>query len=393
MKLLWVTPKWTLPASDGARVASRQLIKSLVAKGVEIHYLALSHPEDTEDREVLIEDLGVKRAHFIKRNLPISLIEKIFFYGLSFLFTPSKPLTIASFSSSQIKKFCQKHFKSNQFDYVVADGLHSIVPLLSLDAKLIYRSHNVEYEIWKKAARETRFFLKKVFLLTQFYAMRSFERKVVHFVDHVFPISEEDRLKYTEYLKEDAKLMTLPLGLSFKKVQPTKSIDKICLLFLGRLDWAPNKDGLIWFLKEVWPHLSPQNFELIIVGSGNSDWVSTYSGLEGVSFYGFVEDLDSIYQKIDLSIIPIFYGSGTRIKLIEAVSKGIPILSTGMGAQGSSLMPGEEYTQAETSSQWVDALLKFDAQESRDRANKAFERLQREFAQEKLAQNFIQKLS
>ena len=393
MKLLWVTPKWTLPASDGARVASRQLIKSLVAEGVEIHYLALSHPEDKEIEEVLIEDLGVTTAHFIKRNLPSSLLEKIFFYGLSFLFTPSKPLTVASFSSSHIKKFCLKRFESNQYDFVVADGLHSIVPLLSLDAKLIYRSHNVEFEIWKKASQDARFLIKKIFLLTQYFAMKSFERKVIHYVDYVFPISDEDRLTYKEYLKEDSKLMTLPLGLTFKKIQLTKNVNKIRLLFLGRLDWPPNRDGLIWFLKEVWPQLSPKKFQLIIVGSGDSEWVKAYSECEGVIFHGFVENLDSIYENIDVSLIPIFYGSGTRIKVIEAVSRRIPIVSTRMGAQGSSLLPNEEFSQVETASEWVDTLSKFDLEASRDRANKAFKRLQKELAQENIAQNFLQKLS
>ena len=136
-----------------------------------------------------------------------------------------------------------------------------------------------------------------------------------------------------------------------------------------------------------------KKFQLIIVGSGDSEWVKAYSEWEGVIFHGFVENLDSIYENIDVSLIPIFYGSGTRIKVIEAVSRRIPIVSTRMGAQGSSLLPNEEFSQVETASEWVDTLSKFDLEASRDRANKAFKRLQKELAQENIAQNFLQKLS
>lgn len=393
MKILWVTPKWTLPAIDGARVASKQLISSLTAEGLSIDYLSLSHPGDKIDKVDLQNELGVEQVFSIRRSLPRSLLEKLFFYGLSFIFSPSTPLTTTSFYTNNIKKKSHDIVEKGGYDFIVADGLHAIIPFLSLESRLIYRSHNVEYEIWRKAAEDTKNIFKKVFLYIQFFAMKSFENQVVNHVDRIFPISEDDTNIYKNKFKAE-KFLTLPLGLEFDRLKrKNQHSSQIRYLFLGRLDWPPNRDGLIWLLENVWPSIDCSKQELVIAGSGDSNWVEKYQDMAGVKFLGFVDNLDHLYEEVDASLIPIFYGSGTRIKVIEAASKGVPIISTAMGTQGSGLIPNEDFLALETVDDWVSGLNNFDKSSAQALAESGFDRLKSELDKKNIAKKFIQKLS
>ena len=147
----------------------------------------------------------------------------------------------------------------------------------------------------------------------------------------------------------------------------------IKLLFLGKMDWAPNKDGLKWFLEEVWPYIDISRVELQIVGSGDSTWGAELFKAPGINFLGFVKDLNVVYSDCDFSIIPIRYGSGTRIKVIESISKCKPIISTAMGVQGSGLT---DYFNAESSEDWIQLINSLDKKRGLEMAHNAFIQLE-----------------
>lgn len=103
------------------------------------------------------------------------------------------------------------------------------------------------------------------------------------------------------------------------------------------------------------------------MGSGDSSWGSELFKASGIKFLGFVKDLEAVYAECDFSIIPIRYGSGTRIKVIESISKNVPIVSTVMGVQGSGLT---DYFKAETSEDWIRVINSLDIEKGKSMAQK-----------------------
>ncbi len=123
---------------------------------------------------------------------------------------------------------------------------------------------------------------------------------------------------------------------------------------------------LEWLLKEVWPTVVANRPSAVIkiVGTGNREWLKNYEHLKGVQIIGFVDSILDAYRDCHFTVVPIFYGSGTRIKVIESFAIGRRLISTKMGVQGAGL-DENDYNRAETKDEWIKTLstVKLDASE------------------------------
>lgn len=396
---LWLIPKWTLPATDGARVATDRLIKNMVKAGAIVDVMCLGNPDDSIDIKHMKNEWKVRDVFFKTRPLPSNTIGKLFFYGFKFITNPRCPLTMSSFNSYTVKDFVHNIAKNRSYDYLFLDGLHLGAVFMEKHkfkkpeyvSKVIYRAHNLETEIWKRAHKDTNNLLKKLLLIIQCHFVKEYETKIINSSDLVSPISVEDDQSIKELVPNTHNHITL-LGMDFSKPLSYTKKDKIHFLFIARLDWPPNKDGLKWLLENVWPKIDHNKFHLDIAGSGNRDWLKSYDNLKGLTLHGFVDDINDLYSKCDATVIPIFYGSGTRIKVVETYTKGRAMISTAMGAQGSSLEASLDYLQAESAQDWVDAINNFDLQKSKEQAISGANKLKIEFDEVKVANDLYSKL-
>jgi glycosyltransferase involved in cell wall biosynthesis len=364
-KVLWVIPKWTFPITDGARVATDRLIRNTIKDDLEVDVLCLGQENEIINKKEMIESWGIKKVDFVPRGLPQSRLAKMFYYGINFLSHPLTPITFSSFTDNSVRKGVNKIIENEKYDIAVLDGLHLAGPFYKNGTlaheniqKFVYRAHNIEKDLWAKASSEKKNFLFKLFLKFQFYLVEKFENNVIRNSDMIGSISQED-LEIIESISDKPNSKLIPLGLDFSKplkVNESKS-ENLKLLFIGRLDWPPNKDGLEWFLMNVWPKVIAKrnDIELSIVGSGNSSWLQKYKTVKNLNVIGFVDSIKESYQECDFTIAPIFYGSGTRIKVLESFAMGRPLITTKMGIQGAGLNE-DDYLRVEEGSEWIELL-------------------------------------
>lgn len=381
-RCLWVVPKGIFPVRDGARVANQALLKSIRPHFNELDIM-LFNEEDSDELHLSLynSDFNPTNVYFFKRASYPNKIKKILFLAKNFLISPELPVTTGYFHTKKQKHEVSQVLSHRQYDIIVFDGLHPFTTFMDLpefkNIPVVYRAHNVEGDLWSTAASKTKNSIIQKLLLWQGRKMTNLEMSLVKRAQKIWCIAEEDQKRFKSLQNGvDQNLTLIPVGLDFKKSLHSireKSADKIKLLFLGKMDWAPNKDGLKWFLEEVWPKVDSARFELQIVGSGDSSWGTELFKSPGIKFLGFVKDLEAVYADADFSIIPIRYGSGTRIKVIESISKGVPIVSTEMGVQGSGL---SDYFKAESATDWVNVLNSLDRTKGRDVAERAFLQLE-----------------
>lgn len=360
-KILWMVPKWTLPAIDGARVATDSLIRNTIASGVEVDVLCLSAMSEKTDPQLMKDTWKVKNVFVIPRFIPDSGLSKKIFFVKQLILKPFTPLTFSSFVGTDLEKKIEKILVEGQYDFVVLDGLHLGAPLfrkginIPSHTKIIYRAHNIEVDLWKKSVEEKKNPLLKLILYYQSLLVDRFEKKIILNSSGTAAISQED----FDVLKTIKKspLELIPLGLGFQKALPPCQDQETKFLFIGRLDWAPNKDGLEWLLKEVWPAVVAKRPKAIlkVVGSGNRDWLKNYEGMKGLQVVGFVDSILDAYRDCHFTVVPIFYGSGTRIKVIESFAIARRLISTKMGVQGAGL-DELDYNRAETKEEWIKVL-------------------------------------
>lgn len=142
-------------------------------------------------------------------------------------------------------------------------------------------------------------------------------------------------------LRPARNVSALPNGFDFPATLPPVSRESKRLLFYGSLFYKPNEDGVRWLCREVWPLIRAQDPEaqLDVVGLGK-EALSDIIGMPGVTFHGFVDDLDAMIAQAAALVVPLRVAGGTRIKILEAWAKGLPVVSTTIGAEGLAAQDG-----------------------------------------------------
>jgi len=364
MKILWIIPKWTLPAIDGARVATERLIRNTIHAGAEVSVLCLAQDSEEVNLDEMKSLWNTKDIKVIRRDIPKAAYKKGFYYLKSLLMAPLTPITFSSFTKRNLKNQIHQAIKNETYDIMLLDCLHLGAPFIengkfkkpAMIKKVIYRAHNLEVDLWRKYVVEESNILKKILLWYQSKLVLRWETLILKAANGIAPIANED-LKDLQSLAPFSKYQFTPLGLDFMSPLSYSENEKTQLLFIGRLDWPPNKEGLKWFLTKIWPEVLAERDDLVlnIVGSGDRKWLKSYEGLQNVVMHGFVPDIKDIYKLSDFTIAPIHFGSGTRIKVIESYAFGRNIISSKMGAQGSGLSSCE-FILCESDKEWIDTL-------------------------------------
>lgn len=360
---LWVVPSWPFPPENGAAVARANLIKNIALQGYVIDILVISN--DVKNSFEPPPNITLGTVYTIKtKEIKNLFLKKAYLFFMS-LFNYQSPVIMLRFTKKNILSQFKKIINLKVWDYIVYDGLHTAAPQMKLGrfkipstTKLIYRAHNVESEIWSRMASLQKNPLKKYFLINQAKCITQFERSLIKSMDGVAAVSQVD-LEKLKQLASNIKGRVVPISFDFHKPKAfPKSHKKIQIMFLGSLDWPPNKDGLIWFLSKVWKKVlyKRKDIHLSIAGSGNCDWLKLYTDLPNINFLGKIEHIENLYQESCLVIVPIFYGSGTRVKIIEACHYGRPCISTSIGADGTGLKHQKSYYCAESIEEWVEFL-------------------------------------
>ena len=245
---------------------------------------------------------------------------------------------------------------------------------------IVLRAHNVEYTIWEMLASRAGNPLKKWYLRSLARRLKSFEHNMLHRVDAVAAITEEDatRLRSMYYAGLPAPVSAemvaaipahahgpaftvIPASFDLRRLRPDPTIHpKPRTVFLiGSLNWLPNLEGLDWLLREVWPqaHAELPGLELHVAGSHPpAHLTSRPPGQDGVFIHGFVASAAAFMQQYELMLVPLLSGGGMRVKVVEGMALGKPMLSTALGAEGIAARDGENMLLRDGAAAWLQAL-------------------------------------
>ena len=190
---------------------------------------------------------------------------------------------------------------------------------------------------------------------------KRFERKAWKASDAVLAMSESERA-YIAQVAGPGKARIVPNGVDidffrFRPADPTVTTGPPRLLFVGNLQHRPNSQGIEVFLRTSWPGLAKTfpELELHVVGPGASEELRARRGRR-VIFHGYVEDVRPHFAAATLMVVPIFSGGGTRLKVLEALASGTPLVSTTLGCEGLSIANGREALLADSASDFQNAV-------------------------------------
>jgi Glycosyl transferases group 1 len=399
--LLWIVPKSPVPATDGARVATYNLMHGVLAKGARINLVVVPTAQEASciDLGHLRRELPISEVTVLPRPTSLQGISRYPLMTLWWARRPHFPLTVAPFLARGVAQTLTKLIREFRGDAVVYDGLHvaahlsSEKPGVEDGVRYVLRAHNKEAELWRRRAAVGKSWLERRLFLAQSKAMMRFEHYVVRHARGVATVSDHDRALFLREMRDlpPDRIATVPIGYDFGSPPPFPHADPWRLLFVGRLDWPPNRAGLKWFLDEVWPRVEQEapRWSITIGGSGDGGWLRAYRHLSRLDLRGFVDDLAGLYAEASLAVVPLFVGSGIRVKVIEAGRYSRPCLSTGVGVEGLGLSDERDYFRAETAQEWQRCLITVTPNEMRVRGEQARECLRARYEMDAAASAFL----
>jgi glycosyltransferase involved in cell wall biosynthesis len=203
------------------------------------------------------------------------------------------------------------------------------------DARISLRAHNVEHLIWERKALHEKSLLKRSYLTNMAKRLKRYELEVAQRSDALIPISEWDASYFREHGLQKASL-TIPAGLSLENYHQTELPDGPSIFFIGALDWLPNQEGLSWFLNNVFDRLLSELPVLRFHVAGRNAPAHFERKLKhpNISYHGEVEDALSFIQSYRVMVVPLLTGSGIRVKILEGMALGRPVVTTTLGIEG-----------------------------------------------------------
>jgi glycosyltransferase involved in cell wall biosynthesis len=360
MNFLILANKIPYPANDGGNIATMNM-----ATGI------------SEKHEVSILAMQTLKHSFNIENLPESLKEKIKFYSvkvdasitfmeaLKNLLFSGLPYNAQRFISDDFRKELIRLLSENKYDIIQLEGIY-LAPYIDTirkysDAKISLRTHNVEHEIWQRMALMEKSFFKKIYFNNLWRRIKKFEISYLNKYDFLVPITDRDG-KLLNDLGNRMPSYTVQTGVLIKEDFFASTENGSGGIFhIGALDWAPNQEGLMWFLKEVWPKVLNQFPEqkFFIAGRNSPEWFVKYlKSQKNLVFLGEIEDAVGFIRSKSVMVVPLMSGSGMRIKIIEGMSLGKAIITTSIGIEGISAVNGKHILIANTPAEFFNEIKK-----------------------------------
>ncbi len=347
MRILWVKMGGLWPATTGGRVRSLQLLSHLSRR----HSVTLVTTHATgDDPDGLVRRLGdcqrvISVPHALQKfgsaAFPITVARSWF---------SALPVDLWKWRVPEVRHQVSALLEDASIDLCVADFLVTVsnVPLRG-PVPVVLFEHNVEYLIWQRLASLERRPLHRALLELEWRKLRHAEAAACADADLTVAVSEHDRQRLLG-LAPRGRLATIPTGVDTSYFRSNGRCEiPSRLVFTGSMDWHPNEDAVIYFSKAILPLIRTvvPDVSFVVVGRHPSRRVWDLAAATGVVVTGAVDDVRPYIDEAAVYVVPMRGGSGTRLKLFEALAMAKAVVSTSVGAEGLSITPGVEFAVAD----------------------------------------------
>lgn len=346
-KILFITSVLPVPADAGGKIRTLNFIKNL-SNYYEMEILVLLNNDNDEDRikknidffkekkikfEFIKKETGVQRRFFIPNNI------KYFF------------------SKTLIEKVNER-INRDKFDIIFIDTIWiSFIIEFIKEQNIVINLQNVEWLLLYRCIKLNENLKLIISRAIEIVKMFFYEKRIFKKVKKIIVCSEIDKKNYEKKMNIKSEIIVIPNSMDMSNIEykyNESGIKKI--LFIGLLSYKPNKDSLIYFIEKIFPIIIKKFPEVIfdVVGKYDCCFESYLKNIKyKINYLGYVEDSASYFYNSSILVVPLLYGSGTRLKIIEAWARGIPVISTSIGAEGLNYEDNKNILIADTENLFI----------------------------------------
>ena len=290
---------------------------------------------------------------------PESLVEYIHLLSVPVKTNPSGWKLLCHFTGSRKNAYMAKRFyhltvkqkltdllKNSKFDIIQLEGPYMglYLPIIRKysNAAVTLRAHNLEYRIWERKANLAKGFKKSLFKILSKEIFR-LEHNIFQAVEAILPVTQIDAQQIAT-LAPNTPQKVIPFCIEKTEtpaIDNTKQKDNIG--YLGALDWQPNIEGLYWFMEKIWPYVKKQypQASMQVAGRNAPNRLIKDLTKQGIEYIGEVPDAVEFTTQQSLMVVPLWSGSGIRVKIIEGMALAMPMVVTSMALEGIDATNGK----------------------------------------------------
>lgn len=349
-RVLMVTSRLPWPPTEGHQLRSWHLLRAL-ARRHRVTLLSCLRPEDAAaaDRE-LPPEVAKFAFHPLRQDIVSTAMQLAAGVG------GRLPYVVHRYADAALRARVADLARD-------ADLVHfDMLPLMACaghvpaGVPVVYNAHNVEHALLRaRGDNETRP-LRRAFLHGQIGKLGRFEAAACRRADLVLACSDRDCAQLAGLGARAA--VTVPNGVDLDGNRPGDGDEDGSLVFVGQMGWFPNRDGVEWFLAEVLPRVLARRPRLRFTLVGKAGGLQLPANVAAnVDVTGFVDDLRPLVRRASLYVVPLRMGSGTRLKVLEAMAFGKAIVTTSIGSEGIELEDGVHAEFADDAPAFADRIL------------------------------------
>ena len=354
MRILFLSQIVPWPLDAGPKIKSWNVLRHLKEAGHEVWFVSFVRAEEEKHIPKVKELLD--HAWFVP--LKRSRINDFFFLAKS-RFT-GYPFLVERDQLPEMHELVKRLLAENHFDIFHADQV-TMTQFFNFPVahnrgggdlpKRVFDAHNATWKILERTANESRGPIKWLYR-DEMRRLQQFEKKIIVDFDHTFTVSEIDKSSFLEILEDpravSKKITSIPIGINSRSYEASGngSPDRPNqIVTLGSLNYPPNADGIRWFMREVYPLVLqkiPDAFLWVIGKNPPSDFFEYEKECaDHLKVTGYVDDLTPYFDQASLAVIPVKVGGGMRVRILECFARGVPVITTTIGAEGIDVADGQ----------------------------------------------------
>ena len=264
---------------------------------------------------------------------------------------------VSRYRSSEMERRLSTILPEQSYDFVQIESSHLLIyyDLISRyhSGKIVLRAHNVEHQIWQRYQSQLENSIVSKYHHVQANRLHDIEEQYAAKLDGILTVSEVDKVYFSGL---NQRSFTIPIGLDMPSASgQLRKTSSPTYGFIGSMDWSPNIEGLRWLFDKV---IAPSDsaFRMVLAGRNFEAAKLTIPSQRNIKILGEIEDVNEFWNQIDVLMVPLFSGSGTRVKIIEAFTHQKLVLTTSIGIEGIPANDGEHAVIRDREDDWARAI-------------------------------------
>ena len=346
MKLLIIDEEFPYPLNTGKRIRSFHLARVL-GQLHNVSYMAYGSENSSGYdfmRENLLNPVAVTPPDR-RQSGPM------FYWKLLLNLISRYPYIVTSHYTARFMNRLAALVAAEKFDCIICEWTPYAIFIKNLpNIKKIIVAHNIESAIWKGYLSNERNLLRKYYIATQIKKVIRFEDSCFGWADGATAVSSGDADEIRK-LKISYPVEVIDNGVDVNYFYPQDAaVNPDSLVFTGSMDWRPNQDAAIYFAHEIFPLVKKERSSIraTFVGRNPSRKVKELENINGITVTGTVDDVRPYIAQASVYIVPLRIGGGSRLKILEAMAMGKPVVSTTIGAEGLRVSDGKNICLRDT---------------------------------------------